>query len=113
MITYTDKGTAGEGPVYVLETLADFDTYEKILGGKDMIMKYNPVFYKIKDEFRKRIGSIWEDTSKARYEYEGRPVYAKYTVIAIEDNTAFLDWYWVMRNRDDERDIRYVNINDI
>ena len=45
--------------------------------------------------------------------YNGEPVYVEYKVIALEDDYANMDWYWVVQNVDDDRDIKYVNVNGI
>ena len=113
MKTYTTKGICGEDDVYVLETLEDWDEYEKVLKDidKDFITKYNPNFYSFKEDFKKYIGKIWQDKDQLRYRFNGIPVYEEYKVIAIEDDNANLDWYWVVQNVDDDRDIKYVLAN--
>ena len=113
MKTYTTKGIYGEDDVYVLETLEDWDEYEKVLKDidKDFIIKYNPNFYSFKEDFKKYIGKIWQDKDQLRYRFNGIPVYEEYKVIAIEDDNANLDWYWVVQNVDDDRDIKYVLAN--
>lgn len=111
MKTYTTKGIYGEGVVYVMEKVEDFNEYEKILG-KEHIETYNSNFYSFRDEFKKRIGTIWEDPKQLRYMYNGKPVYVKYKVIGLEDNNPWADWYWIVQNEDDPRDIRYINCND-
>lgn len=113
MKTYETKGIIGEDTVYVLETLEDWDEYEKILKDidKDFITKYNPNFYSFKEDFKKYIGKIWRDKNQLRYRINGKPVYVKYKVIAIEDDYANMDWYWVVQNVDDDRDIKYINGN--
>ena len=113
MKTYTTKGIYGEDTVYVLETLEDWDEYEKVLKDidKDFITKYNPNFYSFKEDFKKYIGKIWQDKDQLRYRFNGVPVYEEYKVIAIEDDNANLDWYWVVQNVDDDRDIKYVLAN--
>lgn len=112
MRQYTLKGVIGEGDVYVIETMEDWDEYEKI--SKDIspdFLKYNPNFYIFKEEFKKYIGKTWKDRYQLRYMYNGEPVYVEYKVIALEDDYANLDWYWVVQNVDDDRDIKYVNVN--
>lgn len=113
MKTYTAKGICGEDTVYVLETLEDWDEYEKILKDidKDFITKYNPNFYSFKEDFKKYIGKIWQDKNQLGYRINGKPVYVEYKVIAIEDDNANMDWYWVVQNVDDDRDIKYINGN--
>lgn len=109
---YTTKGIIGEGDVYVLETIEDWDEYEKI--SKDIspdFLTYNPNFYIFKDEFKRYIGTTWKDRTQLRYMYNGEPVYVEYKVIALEDDYANMDWYWVIQNVDDDRDIKYVNVN--
>ena len=113
MKTYETKGIIGEDTVYVLETLEDWDEYEKILKDidKDFITKYNPNFYSFKEDFKQYIGKIWRDKNQLRYRINGKPVYVEYKVIAIEDDYANMDWYWVVQNVDDDRDIKYINGN--
>lgn len=113
MKTYITKGICGEDTVYVLETIEDWDEYEKILNDidKDFITNYNPNFYSFKEDFKKYIGKIWQDKKQLRYMFNGEPVYVEYKIIAIEDDNANLDWYWVVQNVDDDRDIKYVLAN--
>ena len=113
MKTYTAKGIIGEDTVYVLETLEDWDEYEKILNDidKDFIAKCNPNFYSFKEDFKKYIGKIWQDKNQLRYRFNGEPVYVEYKVIALEDDDPNMDWYWVVQNVDDDRDIKRVLAN--
>lgn len=112
MKIYTEKSLiipGTEGKVYVLETMEDWDEYEKIL--KDMdpdFLKWNPNFYSFKEEFEKYIGKIWQDKRQLRYMYNGEPVYVEYKIIALQDDEPNMDWYWVVQNVDDDRDIKYV-----
>lgn len=102
-----------EENVYVLETLEDWDEYEKYLNDKnpDYIPQCNPNFHSFKEDFKQYIGKIWQDKNQLKYTYNGVPVYVEYKVIAIEDNDAMLDWYWVVQNVDDDRDIKYILAN--
>lgn len=110
METYIQNGIYGEGIVYVLKTIEDWDIYEKLSRDKDPdFLKYNPNFFSFKEEFKKYIGKIWQDKKQLRYKYNGIPVYVEYKIIAIEDNKPWMDWYWVAQNVDDERDIQYIN----
>jgi hypothetical protein len=113
MKTYTAKGIISEDTVYVLETLEDWDEYEKILNdiGENYIKECNPNFYSFKEDFKKYIGKIWQDKNQLRYKINGKPVYVEYKVIAMEDDFANMDWYWVVQNVDDDRDIKYVLAN--
>ena len=88
-----------EENVYVLETLEDWDEYEKYLNDKDpdYIPQCNPNFHSFKEDFKQYIGKIWQDKNQLRYTYNGVPVYVEYKVIAIEDN--------------DARDIKYILAN--
>lgn len=112
MKTYKETGVYGEGDVYVLETLEDWDDYEKICKEQDTgFINWNPNFYAFKKEFESYIGKIWEDKNQLRYTYNGNPVYVEYKVIGIEDNYAQMDWYWVVKNTKDENDIKYILAN--
>jgi hypothetical protein len=113
MKKYRTPGILGEGDVYVLENMDDWDEYEKILSDieDDYIKKYNPNFYTFKEEFKQYIGKIWQDKSQLRYKLNDVPVYVEYKVIALEDDDANMDWYWVVQNVDDERDIKYILTN--
>lgn len=112
MKKYTTKGVIGEGDVYVLETMEDWDEYEKILKDTDQdFLKWNPNFYSFKEDFKKYIGKIWQDKNQLRYMFNGEPVYVEYKVIALEDDNPNMDWYWVVQNVDDDRDIKYVLAN--
>lgn len=112
MQTYIEKGIYGEGEVYVLKTMEDWDEYEKMLKdeGPDFL-NYDPNFYSFKEDFKKYIGKIWQDKNQLRYTYNGVPVYVEYKVIAIEDDYAMLDWYWIVQNVDDDRDIKHILAN--
>ena len=100
MKIYKQKGVYGEGDVYTIYSLEDWDEYEKICKEKNPeFIKYNPNFYYFKEDFIKYIGKIWQ------YENEG------YKVIGIEDNEPMVDWYWILQNVDDPEDIRYVLAN--
>ena len=101
-----------EGNIYVLETMEDWDEYEKILKDEDPdFLKWNPNFYSFKEDFKKYIGKIWQDKNQLRYMFNGEPVYVEYKVIALEDDDPNMDWYWVVQNVDDDRDIKYVLAN--
>ena len=113
MKVYTEKSAIIPGiedDVYVLETMDDWDEYERILKEKDPdFLKWNPNFYSFKEDFEKYIGKIWQDKNQLRYMYNGEPVYVHYKIIALEDNNPNMDWYWVAQNVDDDRDIKYIN----
>ncbi len=101
-----------EDDVYVLETLEDWDEYEKILKDKDQdFLKWNPNFYSFKEDFKKYIGKIWQNKEQLRYMFNGEPVYVEYKVIALEDDNPNMDWYWVVQNVDDDRDIKHILAN--
>ena len=112
MKTYTCNGLYGEGTVYVLESLEDWDEYEKICKEKDPeFPKWNPNFYHIKEEFKEYVGRIWEDHEQLRYTLNGIPVYKEYFVKGIEDNGPMMDWYWIVENVDDPEDIKHILTN--
>ena len=112
METYKMKGIYGEGDVYVLKTIEDWDEYEKLCRGRNSdFLKYNPNFFSFKEDFEKYIGKIWQDKDQLRYTYNGVPVYVEYKVIGIEDNNPMMDWYWIVQNVDDERDIKSILAN--
>ena len=101
-----------EGNIYVLETMEDWDEYEKILKDEDPdFLKWNPNFYSFKEDVKKYIGKIWQDKNQLRYMFNGEPVYVEYKVIALEDDDPNMDWYWVVQNVDDDRDIKRVLAN--
>ena len=101
-----------EGNIYVLETMEDWDEYEKILKDEDPdFLKWNPNFYSFKKDFKKYIGKIWQDKNQLRYMFNGEPVYVEYKVIALEDDDPNMDWYWVVRNVDDDWDVKRVLAN--
>ena len=108
METYRMKGIYGEAGVYVLQTIEDWDEYEKLCRER---IKYNPNFFSFKEDFEKYIGKVWRDKDQLRYTYNGVPVYVEYTVIAIEDNNPMIDWYWIVQNVDDDRDVKSILVN--
>ena len=113
MKKYKCKGLLyGEGPVYVLESLEDWDEYEKICKEENPdFIKLNPNFYAIKEEFKEYIGRVWEDKSEIRYKLNGKPVYKEYYVVGVEDNCSWMDWYWILQNVDDPKDIKNILVN--
>ena len=117
MKIYANKGIYGEDTVYVLETLEDFDEYEKIQKkmDPDFIKKFNPNFYEFKELFKMYVGKIWQDKNQLKYRLNGKPFYEEYKIISLEDDYSNMDWYWVVQNIDDDRDIKYVlgNSKDI
>ena len=112
METYKETGIYGEGTVYVMYTVEDFDEYEKICKEKDSeFPKWNPNFYSFKEDFIKYVDKIWEDKNQLRYTLNGVPVYEEYKVIAIEDNDPMADWYWKIQNTRNPKDIKYLLAN--
>ena len=112
METYRMKGIYGEGDVYVLKTIEDWDEYEKLCREKNSdFLKYNPNFFSFKEDFEKYIGKVWQDKEQLIYTYNGEPVYVEYKVIAIEDNNPMMDWYWIVQNVDDDRDVKSILAN--
>lgn len=112
METYRMKGIYGEGDVYVLKTIEDWDEYEKLCRERNSdFLKYNPNFFSLKEDFEKYIGKVWKDKEQLRYTYNGEPVYVEYKVIAIEDNNPMMDWYWIVQNVDDDRDVKSILAN--
>ena len=112
METYRMKGIYGEGDVYVLKTIEDWDEYEKLCKERNSdFLKYNPNFFSFKEDFEKYIGKVWQDKEQLRYTYNGVPVYVEYKVIAIEDNNPMMDWYWIVQNVDDDRDVKSILAN--
>ena len=112
METYRMKGIYGEGDVYVLKTIEDWDEYEKLCRERNSdFLKYNPNFFSFKEDFEKYIGKVWQDKEQLKYTYNGVPVYVEYKVIAIEDNNPMMDWYWIVQNVDDDRDVKSILAN--
>ena len=112
METYRMKGIYGEGDVYVLKTIEDWDEYEKLCKERNSdFLKYNPNFFSFKEDFEKYIGKTWQDKEQLRYTYNDEPVYVEYKVIAIEDNNPMMDWYWIVQNVDDDRDVKSILAN--
>ena len=114
METYRMKGIYGEGDVYVLKTIEDWDEYEKLCRERNSdFLKYNPNFFSFKEDFEKYIGKVWQDKEQLRYTCNGTPVYVEYKVIAIEDNNPMMDWYWIVQNVDDDRDVKSILVNSL
>lgn len=100
METYRMNGIYGEGDVYVLKTMEDWDELEKISREKDPeFPKWNPAFFPIKNDFQKYMGKIWQEKD------------TRYRVIGIEDNNPMADWYWIVQNVNDDRDIKHILAN--
>ena len=112
METYSMKGIYGEGDVYVLKTIEDWNEYERLCRERNSdFLKYNPNFFSFKEDFEKYIGKVWQDKEQLRYTYNDEPVYVEYKVIAIEDNNPMMDWYWIVQNLDDDRDVKSILVN--
>lgn len=112
METYRMKGIYGEGDVYVLKTIEDWDEYEKLCRERNSdFLQYNPNFFSFKEDFEKYIGKVWQDKEQLRCTYNDVPVYVEYKVIAIEDNNPMMDWYWIVQNIDDDRDVKSILAN--
>ena len=112
METYRMKGIYGEGDVYVLKTIEDWDEYERLCRERNSdFLKYNPNFFSFKEDFEKYIGKVWQDKEQLRYTYNDEPVYVEYKIIAIEDNNPMMDWYWIVQNVDDDRDVKSILAN--
>ena len=112
MEIYRMKGIKGEGDVYVLKTIEDWDEYEKLCRERNSdFLQYNPNFFSLKEDFEKYIGKVWQDKEQLRYTYNDEPVYVEYKVIAIEDNNPMMDWYWIVQNVDDDRDVKSILAN--
>lgn len=97
-------GVYGEGNVYTLYSLEDWDEYENLLKSNStdfyFFLKFNPNFYSFKEDFIKYIGKIWQDEK-----------HEEYKVIAIQDDNSMADWYWVLQNVNDENNIKYLLAN--
>ena len=112
METYSMKGIYGEDDVYVLKTMDDWDEYERLCREKDPdFLKWNPNFFSFKEDFKKYIGKTWEDHNQLRYTFNDIPAYEEYKVIGIEDNNPMMDWYWIVQNLDDDRDVKSILVN--
>lgn len=91
------NGLYGRGVEYIIETLEDWDSYEKMCRETFPEILQYPDFSKIKEDFKKFIGKIWTSESKKRYE-----------VVAMVDSRPNRDWYWLLRNIEEEKDTRYL-----
>ena len=112
MKIYKQKGIYGEGDVYTIYSLEDWDAYEKICKEKDPeFLKYNPNFYSFKEDFIKYVGKIWQDKNQLKHTLNGVPLYVEYKVIGIEDNNPMMDWYWVLENVDDPKNTKHLLAN--
>ena len=96
------SGLYGEGIVYVINSIEDFDEYAKVTN------KSKEKIDKLKERFNKYIGKIWQDFNKPLDIVDGVQQYMEYKIIGLEDNIPYRDYYWVVQNVDDERDIQYV-----
>lgn len=93
-------GVYGEGDVYTLYTINDWDEYENLLKSNNQdFLKFNPNFYSFKEDFIKYIGKIWQDENE------------EYKVIAIQDDNSMADWYWVLQNVNKSDKIIYLLAN--
>lgn len=97
-----EDGIYGKGYVYSLYSLEDFEIYENYLKTIDSnyINKYNPNFYSFKEDFKKYLYKFFAYKDEL------------YKVIGIEDDDAMSDWYWIIENVNNSKDIKYVLAND-
>ena len=95
-------GLYGEDIVYVINSIEDFDEYAKVTN------KSKEKIDQLKERFNKYIGKIWCDYEKPLEVVDGVQQYMEYKIIGLEDNIPYRDYYWVVQNVDDERDIQYV-----
>ena len=94
-------GVYGEGDVYTIYSLEEWDEYENLLKTNSTdFLKFNPNFYSFKEDFIKYIGKIWQDEK-----------HEEYKVIAIQDDNSMADWYWVLQNVNDENNVKYLLAN--
>lgn len=106
MKKYRDTGPYGEGDIYVLESLEDFDEYLKI----DPNTSLSPTGWwnVCKNGFAKYGGKYIDDKSQLRYMFNGKGIYVRYKVIGLEVNDPWSDVYWVLENEDDQRDVKQI-----
>lgn len=101
METYKGKGIYEEGTIYVLKNMEDWDELEILYRkGNPVYPNQDSPFFYLKGEFEKFIGKLWQDKNQT-----------KYKVMGIEKNDPMRDWYWIVQNVDDDRDIKYILAN--
>ena len=99
MKVFEETGIYGKGHRYVIETVEDFDEWRDL--HKDSYGT-NRFADEMIGDFRQCIGKNWKDPKTGTL----------YKVIGLEDNEAYMDWYWIIQNVDDERDMQYPLAND-
>lgn len=106
MKKFRKSGIYGEDDVWVLETLEDFDEYLKL--NKDTSLSLTGWYNVFKNGFTKYKDKYINDKNQLRYMFNGKGVYVRYKLIAVEVNDAWCDVYWVLENEDDPRDVKTV-----
>ena len=106
MKRYTGTGPYGEGDIYVLESLEDFDEYLKI--NPNTSLSPTGWWNVCKNAFAKYGGQYIDDNAQLRYMLNGKGVYVRYKLLGLEVNDPWSDVYWVLENEDDSRDIKHI-----
>lgn len=87
-----------EDNVYLIERIEDFEEWRQLHKNSNG----NRFADEMEDEFRQYIGKTWINPKTGNH----------YKIIGLEDNNAWMDWYWVIQNIDDDRDISHELAND-
>lgn len=98
----TEEGIYGKGDVY------RFYSVEEALEHKTNCSNWP----KIVEEMRKYLGKIWEDHDDIRYLVNSVPVYREYTIIGMEDNEPWADYYWILEDKNKKRKYELANDSD-
>lgn len=83
-----EEGIYGEADVYRFYTVEEAEKYEKQCAN----------WLSIVEKFKKIKGKTWLDKQDIRYLLDNEPVYREYTIIGIEDNEAWFDYYWILED---------------
>lgn len=83
-----EPGIYGEDDVWRFYTIEEAEQHQNQCSNWPSIL----------EDFKKYLGKTWLDKKDIRYLVNSEPVYREYTLIGIEDNHAWMDYYWILED---------------
>lgn len=97
------EGIYGKGDVWRFYTVEEAEKHEKQCVNWQSIV----------EDFKKIKGKTWLDKQDIRYLLNSEPVYREYTIIGIEDNEPWADYYWILEDSlTKKRKFKLVNYSE-
>lgn len=97
-----ENGIYGEGDIWKFYSISEAEEHENSC----------PNWPHILERFKEIYGKVWEDRRNLRYRLNGVPVYEEYTIVGVEDNDAWADYYWILKGRDGKLRYELTNNSD-